>query len=171
MLDRTQLDAFAVCPPALELVSEAIAREYRVLPVSIVDGILHLVVASSNVDFVSVDATEFKRLQAALGRSFTFDIAPHVELTSYIDLHYMAAYSEIRNCDMEFQIRCPKKWADLMPTGGSAVRYCNECEKNVYFCRSTEELMLRSTQNQCVAFCDADTQVGSMGLLMEIPDS
>jgi hypothetical protein len=170
MLDRTQLDAFAVCPLALELVSEAIAREYCVLPVSIDDGILHLLVASSNVDLVSVDATEFKRLQAALGRNFTFDIAPQVELTSYIDLHYMAAYSEIRNCDMEFQIRCPKRWADLLPMGVTSVRYCSECKKNVYFCRSIEELMLRSTQNQCVAFFDADTQIGSMGLPMEIPD-
>lgn len=149
----------------------SLAREHCILAVSTSNENLHLVLPSDIGDLVSTDETGLDRLRFILGRDFTYDIALRDELYPVVDLHYWAAYSDIRNCDVRFQTRCPKQWADLTPTDENTVRYCNECQQNVYFCHSSEELKRRTGNDQCVAFCDADTHTDSLGLLMEIPDS
>ena len=169
MLTRHQLNSIPVYPAALELVPEAFARKHGILAVSINNRKPHVVLPSNIDELVSTEQSGLDLIRFVLNRDFSHDLALMDDLIPIVDLHYWAVYSDIRNCDVEFKLRCPKQWIDLTPTDRNTVRYCQECGKNVYFCHSTEELKRRSDNNQCVAFCDADTDTDTVGLLVEIP--
>jgi len=170
MLDRHDLNSIPVCTEALELVPEAFAREHCILAVSINHGKLHVVLPSNVDELASTEPSGLDLIRFVLNRDFSHDIALRDDLFSVVDLHYWAAYSDIRNCDVEFKLRCPQQWIDLTPTDQNTVRYCQACSKNVYFCHSSKELKRRTEGNQCVAFCDADTHTDTLGLLDEIPN-
>jgi len=169
MLNKKQLEAYSVCPLALELVPESVARDFCVLPVSASDDAVHLVLPSTFRELITADGDTLDRLRIILDRTITYDVASRVELQPIVDLHYRAVYSAIQNCDVQFSFRCPKQWADLSPTEQSTVRYCNECTQNVYFCLTDDELSQRMANDQCAAFCDSETQSFVLGLL-EYPE-
>lgn len=52
------------------------------------------------------------------------------------------------------------KWDDLKSTEEADVRYCQKCEKNVYFCHSDKQLWDAIRLNRCIAI-DADQADGS----------
>ena len=56
---------------------------------------------------------------------------------------------EIRNC--EFTFKCPKLWASLALTSNDGVRFCQECQRSVIFCRTASELERAIINNDCVA--------------------
>lgn len=56
----------------------------------------------------------------------------------------------IRNC--RFAFKCDKKWDDLDETRNDNIRFCNTCEKEVYFCNDDSELAQNVRLNRCVAF-------------------
>ena len=59
----------------------------------------------------------------------------------------------IEGCEVELKFRCPKKWSSLTPADNNlAIRVCDTCERNVYFCISIEEVRERARERQCVAF-------------------
>lgn len=73
----------------------------------------------------------------------------------------------IRNCT--FAYRCDRKWAELTKSDNPDVRFCNECQKNVYFCRSDDELAEAVKQDRCVAIERSSDQlevtVPTMGVI------
>jgi len=80
MLNKNQLDALDINPTALELVPEAVAREYCVLAVSVVDKNLHLVVPNTARELITSEGDTIDRLRFILNRAFTFDIADRSDL-------------------------------------------------------------------------------------------
>ena len=52
------------------------------------------------------------------------------------------------------------KWEELKATDEQDIRYCNKCEKNVYFCRTDKKLWEAIQLNRCVAI-DANQPDGS----------
>jgi hypothetical protein len=66
---------------------------------------------------------------------------------------------KILNCEMAFV--CHKKWEELDPTDRWDVKNCSACKKEVYFCKSSEELKEKTEQGVCVAF--ATMNDGMMG--------
>ena len=56
----------------------------------------------------------------------------------------------IANCPLEMV--CDRKWDDLAPTAQEGVRHCTECEAEVHFCHSIEELLVHARLGHCVAF-------------------
>lgn len=56
----------------------------------------------------------------------------------------------IRNC--RFAFKCDMKWDDLSETEDEDIRFCNSCEKEVYFCINDDELARAVRLNRCVAF-------------------
>jgi len=170
MLNKTQLDEFPVCHLALELVPEAFARNYCVLAVSVLNDNLHLIVPTNARELITAYGDTFDRIRMLLdGRNFTYDFADPSDLQSTIDLHYRAAYSEIRNCDAKFSLQCPKQWTQLAQTPKSTVRFCNQCNQRVYFCLTDKELAQRISEKQCVAFYDHESEDMLLGLL-ECPE-
>jgi hypothetical protein len=69
----------------------------------------------------------------------------------------------IRNC--RFAFKCEMKWDDLNETGDEDIRFCNSCEKEVYFCINDDELTRAVRLNRCVAFVRME-DIPLMGLLI-----
>lgn len=55
----------------------------------------------------------------------------------------------IRNCT--FANLCDAEWDQLSDTPDPSVRFCNRCEKNVYFCETGDDFKTNTSLSQCVA--------------------
>lgn len=57
----------------------------------------------------------------------------------------------MRNC--EFAFRCKANWEEMTPTrDDGSVRFCLDCMKEVFYCRTDSELVEHVKSNHCVAF-------------------
>lgn len=164
MLNLEQLKALPVCERALQLFPESVARENCVLPVAVNCDTLHLIVPSDNLSKAIAGRPLLDMLQFILARELTCELADRTVLSSFVDLHYNAAYSKITNCDRKFAINCPKLWADLPPTENVLVRFCDVCRKDVYFCRTDDELESHSRLDHCIAIYDYELESEMLGL-------
>ena len=63
----------------------------------------------------------------------------------------MLSNQKIRNC--QFADKCTKKWGDLRKAQGNIanVRFCDECEQDVYLCFTDLQLSKAIRENKCVA--------------------
>ena len=68
----------------------------------------------------------------------------------------------IRNC--EFRFKCPKQWASLEATQNEKERFCSQCQRLVYHCKTPEELQLAINKNRCVAVQLVDYPPVSYGI-------
>ena len=59
------------------------------------------------------------------------------------------SYVDIRNCSFGF--KCTQKWEGLLKRKEKNIKYCNDCEKEVYLIGTNEELMNAIKFNHCVA--------------------
>ena len=58
----------------------------------------------------------------------------------------------IRNCPLPvFRRVCPQQWAALAPTDQPLIRYCGQCNQNVYFCSNDEETLAHARAGHCIA--------------------
>lgn len=58
----------------------------------------------------------------------------------------------IDNCSAsDFEFVCPKKWSELRKSYVEGVRYCDQCKKNVYLCRTDADIKLYDSVNYCIA--------------------
>jgi hypothetical protein len=56
----------------------------------------------------------------------------------------------IRNCT--FAYRCKANWDDLVKDEeDNSIRFCLDCQKEVHFCESDEELVHNVVNNRCIA--------------------
>ena len=58
-------------------------------------------------------------------------------------------HTKIEHC--EFSYRCPKTWGSLYETNIDSIRYCNQCERNVYLSKTTAEANTHAAEGHCVA--------------------
>jgi hypothetical protein len=61
----------------------------------------------------------------------------------------MSSKLTIRNC--KFAFKCTAKWDDLEETEEEEVRFCNTCQKEVFFCDSDDTLVTFVKLNRCIA--------------------
>jgi hypothetical protein len=59
------------------------------------------------------------------------------------------SYVDIRNCSFGF--KCTQKWEDLLKRKEKNIKYCHECEKEVYLIETNVELAHAIKFNHCVA--------------------
>ena len=56
----------------------------------------------------------------------------------------------IRNCTFAF--RCKANWDKMTPTNSDGrIRFCLDCQKEVYLCESDQELIHNVVNNRCIA--------------------
>src|SRR5262249_27093449 len=126
---------------------------------------------------------EFLRLDCALaakkdGKGAAARKARWQELRGDLDPSWLMqmARPPLENCNFKF--RCPKKWDRLEPTHQAEVRFCDNCQENVYYCLPIGEAKQHARQGHCVAvdpgvsrtpgdLADEDPEVGQvvMGLI------
>ena len=63
----------------------------------------------------------------------------------------MQTQQTIRNCSEVFRVVCPQRWEALAPTDELGVRFCGQCEQQVYFCESDEETIAHAHAGHCIA--------------------
>jgi hypothetical protein len=56
---------------------------------------------------------------------------------------------QLRNC--EFAYQCEAKWEKLGETDDQAIRFCDQCQKEVHRCVTDDELLRAIRSNLCVA--------------------
>ena len=59
------------------------------------------------------------------------------------------SYIDLRNCPLGF--KCNQKWEVLLKRKEKNIKYCHECEKEVYLIETNEELVHAIKLNYCVA--------------------
>tara|TARA_Y100000996_G_C22067554_1_gene455963 strand:+ start:157 stop:420 length:264 start_codon:yes stop_codon:yes gene_type:complete len=69
----------------------------------------------------------------------------------------------IENCEYTFEYKCPLEWKNLRKTKDSKVRFCGECDKNVYRCKTDEDIDKHIELNHCVAI---DGPIRAMGMML-----
>ena len=75
----------------------------------------------------------------------------------------------IRNCSWGY--KCEKTWDDLLAIDRTDHRYCDACEKNVYLCKTADELSTSVLLNRCVAFHPKLVdQLGALAATSELED-
>lgn len=60
----------------------------------------------------------------------------------------------IRNCKLGH--KCDRKWDDLTDTKTTEIRFCMACQREVYLCRSKEQLVDAIALNRCVAIINGE---------------
>jgi hypothetical protein len=60
----------------------------------------------------------------------------------------------LRNCTFAF--KCDRQWEQLKHTSQDGIRFCGECQKEVYFCTDAYELSNAVALNRCVAIVVED---------------
>ncbi len=75
------------------------------------------------------------------------------ELRAKIHPDWTAVFDRpiIENCNELFAFRCPRQWENLKVTGKSRERYCETCDKSVYYCSSIEVARAHARHGHCVA--------------------
>ena len=63
----------------------------------------------------------------------------------------IVARPAIENCNFRFELRCPKQWDALTPTGNPKVRTCDSCARQVVYCGSLAEARQVAWAGGCVA--------------------
>ncbi len=76
---------------------------------------------------------------------------------------------EVRNCRFKYQ--CPNDWSALDRTDKSNVRFCHQCNENVYFCSSSEELREALVNDYCVAIEVPKERQGDQKMMLGVADS
>lgn len=74
----------------------------------------------------------------------------------------------IRNCTFAF--RCDQQWQKLKNTQNSDVRFCGECQREVFFCHTDKELAEAITLNRCVAINVGDEERSQPIVTMGLPE-
>ena len=81
---------------------------------------------------------------------------------------------DLYNCEPVFQFESPPQWAQLHETGEPGVRFCETCQKSVYFCATPEEFVRQGELGRCVAIStgvtikrelDCEQEVFAMGFV------
>jgi hypothetical protein len=70
---------------------------------------------------------------------------------------------ETENCPLNYY--CAKSWDELIETKNPAIKFCKQCNHEVYFCETMEDFNKRALAGQCVAYLVyKDTGLGKVAV-------
>jgi hypothetical protein len=69
----------------------------------------------------------------------------------------------IRNC--QFAFKCDAVWEALEKGRNSKIRFCSQCETQVYFCSNDGDLSKNVIKNRCVAI-EKTNHLGEVVMLL-----
>ncbi|WP_166827833.1 hypothetical protein [Thalassoroseus pseudoceratinae] len=148
MAHLTSLEEIEVSYEALDVVPSSIAFEFPALLVAATSDSLQLILPQTRQLLSQIAHLEF----LFPGYRLNIDTAERALVEEAVEFHYRARSAKVVNCEPVFRFRCPNRWESLEPTETSDVRYCEECDQRVYFCRSDDEIATHVELRHCVAF-------------------
>jgi hypothetical protein len=156
----TNIDAIEIDVRALDLMPESVARENSVLAISVSDYGIRVIVPAGERNDETIEMLKF-----ILNIPILADTSDRRSIDAAINFHYPAKYAEIDNCKPQFRFKCQNRWYDLRQTEDKNVRYCNECDQNVFLCHTQDEMISRARKSQCVALAKELEELEFMGLI------
>jgi hypothetical protein len=73
----------------------------------------------------------------------------------------------IRNCSWGYS--CDQKWEKLTTTCNLDIKFCEDCQREVYRCTTQEELAQNITLNRCVNFSSDITNIINTKSIQDAP--
>jgi hypothetical protein len=52
---------------------------------------------------------------------------------------------------MQFTFSCPRRWEALHPTADTSIRFCDACQRQVYYCSTLKQARSHAAAGDCVA--------------------
>ena len=164
MAHLTSLEGIEVSYEALDAVPRSIAFDFPALPIAATADSLHLVLPQSVQLLDQIAQLDF----LFPGYRINVDTADRMQIEEAVEFHYLARAAKVVNCEPVFRFRCPNRWESLDRTETSDVRYFEESDQNVYFCRSDDEIAIHVELRHCVAFAPPsvdETSFTTMGII------
>jgi len=102
---------------------------------------------------------EFLRVRVALGRLSPTEKQFQVlwtqlrRLRSRTDPSWLAVLDRtpVENCAVHFAYACPKRWEALDLTEDTSIRFCEVCQRRVYYCTTLKQARRHAEAGDCVA--------------------
>ena len=104
------------------------------------------------------DEAEFLRAQLAI-KTLAPDNPKFQELSSVMrtlapkmspEWRRTVAQAALENCDLQFEIKCPKRWDALAPTASPTERFCDSCKRNVHYASTVADARRLVMAHHCV---------------------
>jgi hypothetical protein len=71
----------------------------------------------------------------------------------------------IRNIECTFEFNCDKQWDELETQDAPNIKFCKQCEKNVYLCKTQEELDNARSLGRCISIERVEIRMFTTGVL------
>ncbi len=56
-----------------------------------------------------------------------------------------------RKLELAFEVECPKRWDEMLPTNDDGIRHCPACDEDVVYCSTIEQARTQAELGGCVA--------------------
>jgi hypothetical protein len=132
--------------------SESFARRHGVLPVAVVDRELQIAYAFDRYPSAVALAWLYKKVRQQVRGKFVLAPLRQADVEDAIARHYLTGEINACGLDVVMQYRCPLQWRALTQTDDPLVRYCDECQKPVYFCEDRGARIDHAKAGHCMAF-------------------
>ena len=146
-------------------IPECVARENNIIPFAIEENVLRIAFAPSERD---EKGAIYERLQLEDKLRFICQCPialfefPLKQIERAIDVHYIGD-PRVENCNWKIKFECPLQWLSLIPTDNDFIRFCDRCSKNVYYCRTNEEVDEHAKHGHCVAIYRGPRYIAFVG--------
>lgn len=77
----------------------------------------------------------------------------------------------LRNIECTFEFKCDKQWDELETQIASNIKLCNQCQKNVYLCKTQEELDYARSLGLCISIERVEIRMFTTGVPYRKKDS
>jgi hypothetical protein len=70
----------------------------------------------------------------------------------------------LRNIECTFEFKCDKQWDDLETQDASNIKFCKQCQKDVYLCKTQEELDHARSLGRCISIERVEIRMFTTGV-------
>ena len=70
----------------------------------------------------------------------------------------------VRNIECTFEFKCDKQWDDLETQVASNINFCQKCQKDVYLCKTQEELDHARSLGRCISIERVEVRMYTTGV-------
>ena len=77
----------------------------------------------------------------------------------------------VRNIECTFEFKCNKQWDELETQVTSNIKFCKQCEKEVYLCKTQQELDHARSLGLCISIERVEIRMFTTGVPYRIKDT
>ena len=77
----------------------------------------------------------------------------------------------IRNIECTFEFKCDKQWDDLETQLASNIKFCQQCQKDVYLCKTKQELDHARSLGRCISIERVEVRMFTTGVPAPLSNS